>query len=44
VARQTLKELDRRLATAAGSATLNAYMTAHISKAEREYRKHSTQN
>jgi hypothetical protein len=30
VARRTLKDLDRRLATAAGSGTLNAYMAAHV--------------
>ena len=30
VARRTLKELDRRLAAAAGSGTLNAYMAAHL--------------
>jgi hypothetical protein len=39
MARQKLKELDRRLATAAGLATLNVYMTAHISESRARIQK-----
>lgn len=39
VARRTLKDLDRRLASAAGSATLNAYMSAHIDESRARIRK-----
>jgi hypothetical protein len=39
VARRTLKDLDRRLATAAGSGALNAYMAAHIEESRARIQK-----
>jgi hypothetical protein len=39
VARQTLKDLDRRLAAAATSGTLNAYMSAHVDESRARIRK-----
>jgi len=39
VARRTLKDLDRRLATAAGSGTLNAYMAAHVDESRARIQK-----
>ena len=39
VARRTLRDLDRRLASAAGSATLNAYMAAHVEESRARIRK-----
>ena len=39
VARRTLKDLDRRLAAAAGSGTLNAYMSAHVEESRARVKK-----
>jgi hypothetical protein len=39
VARRTLRDLDRRLATASGSATLNPYMTAHLEESRARIQK-----
>ncbi|HEX5076810.1 MAG TPA: zinc-dependent metalloprotease [Gemmatimonadaceae bacterium] len=39
VARRTLRDLDRRLAAAAGSGTLNAYMSAHVEESRARIRK-----
>jgi hypothetical protein len=39
VARRTLRDLDRRLASAAGSATLNQYVAAHIEESRARIRK-----
>jgi len=39
VARRTLRDLDRRLATAAGSGALNAYMAAHLEESRARIRK-----
>ena len=39
VARRTLKDLDRRLATAAGSGALNAYMAAHVEESRARIQK-----
>jgi hypothetical protein len=39
VARRTLRDLDRRLASAAGSATLNQYMAAHIDESRARIKK-----
>jgi hypothetical protein len=39
VARRTLRDLDRRLAGAAGAGTLNAYMAAHLEESRARIRK-----
>jgi hypothetical protein len=39
VARRTLKDLDRRLATATASGTLNAYMAAHVEESRARIKK-----
>ena len=39
VARRTLRDLDRRLASAAGSGTLNAYMSAHVEESRARIKK-----
>jgi hypothetical protein len=39
VARRTLKDLDRRLAAASGSGTLNAYMAAHVDESRARIQK-----
>lgn len=39
VARQTLRDLDRRLTTVASSGTLNAYMSAHVEESRARIRK-----
>jgi len=39
VARRTLKDLDRRLAAASGSATLNQYMVAHVDESRARIQK-----
>ena len=39
VARRTLRDLDRRLASAAGSGALNAYMTAHVDESRARIKK-----